>query len=90
MKSVTTERFRKSLAQLPAPIRRQAREAYLLFEQNPGHPSLRFKPVHPTLPVYAVRIGVHYRALAVREGDTLIWFWIGSHADYDHLISHLA
>jgi len=25
-------------------------------------------------------------ALGVREGDTMIWFWIGLHADYDRLI----
>ena len=89
MKSVTTERFRTSLGELPAAIRRQAREAYLIFQNNPRHPSLRFKRIHPTLPIYAVRIGVHYRAVGVHEGDTLIWFWIGSHADYDRLISHL-
>ncbi len=35
------------------------------------------------------RIGIHYRALALREGDTLLWFWIGSHADYDTLLSQL-
>jgi len=89
MKSVTTARFRKFLNQLPAAIRQQARDAYILFQENPRHPSLRFKRIHPTLPIYAVRIGVHYRAVGVREGDTLIWFWVGSHADYDRLISHL-
>jgi hypothetical protein len=30
-----------------------------------------------------------YRALGVREGDEIIWFWIGSHADYDRLLSRL-
>lgn len=89
MKSVTTERFRKSLNQLPAAIRQQARDAYILFQENPRHPTLRFKRIHPTLPVYSVRIGVHYRAVGVREGDTLIWFWVGSHVDYDRLISDL-
>jgi hypothetical protein len=33
-----------------------------------------------------VRIGLRYRALAAESGDDLVWFWIGSHADYDALI----
>jgi hypothetical protein len=34
----------------------------------------------------SVRIGMHYRALAVDIPDGLLWFWIGSHADYDRVI----
>ena len=89
MKSHTTERFRKAFERLPAEVKRQAREAYRLFVQNPRHPSLHFKQVHPTKPVYSVRISAGYRAIGVREGDEMIWFWIGSHADYDGLLSRL-
>jgi hypothetical protein len=53
---------------------------------DPAHPSLRFKLVHPTRPIYSVRIGLDYRALGLREGDTMVWFWIGSHAEYDRLV----
>lgn len=56
---------------------------------NPAHPSLRFKRVHTTKPIYSVRITRGWRALGVREGETMVWFWIGSHADYDLLISKL-
>ena len=89
MKSQTTERFRKAFGQLPQAVQRQAREAYKFFKGNPQHPSLRFKQVHPTMPIYSARISLHYRALGIREGDSIIWFWIGSHADYDRLISQL-
>ena len=89
MKSHTTKRFRQAFAELPQPIQRQARQAYKLFEQNPSHPGLRFKPVHLTKPIYSARAGLGYRALGVREADEIIWFWIGSHADYDKLISRL-
>ncbi len=41
------------------------------------------------MPIYSVRIGLDYRALGVREGDDIVWFWIGSHADYDRLVSQL-
>jgi hypothetical protein len=39
--------------------------------------------------VFSVRVGLHYRAVALRDQDTLIWFWIGTHADYDHLLRSL-
>jgi hypothetical protein len=29
---------------------------------------------------------LRYRALAVEANGDLVWFWIGSHADYDGLI----
>jgi hypothetical protein len=50
---------------------------------------LRFKLVHPTRPIYSVRIGLAYRALGVRDGDGIIWFWIGSPTDYDRLLREL-
>ena len=34
----------------------------------------------------AVRVGLQYRALAVEAGDDLLWFWIGSHSEYDKLV----
>lgn len=89
MKSSTTKRFRKALERLPEQVRRQARAAYKLFAQNPYHPSLRFKRVHPAKPIYSVRINIDYRAVGVRDGDEIIWFWIGPHVDYDKLLSHL-
>jgi hypothetical protein len=87
MISRTTERFRQALARLPQQVRRQARQTYALFAQDPSHPSLHFRQVHPTAPIYSVRIGLNYRALGTRSGDTVIWFWIGSHADYDNLLN---
>jgi hypothetical protein len=45
--------------------------------------------VHDTKPVFSVRCGLAYRALGVREKDTIIWFWVGHHADYDRLIKKL-
>ena len=89
MTSKTTNRFRKAYAQLPEHVQRRAREAYRLFRDNPSHPSLRFKQVHATLPIYSARVGLGYRARAVRDDDTVVWFWIGTHADYDRLIRSL-
>lgn len=89
MTSRTTDRFRKAFQKLPPNVRRQARAAYRLWRQNPSHPSLQFKRVHATEPIYSVRVGIGWRAVGVKTGDTVVWFWIGSHADYDNLLSNL-
>ena len=89
MRSHTTERFRHAFSDLPERVQRQARNAYVLFRQNPKHPRLRFRQIHPTRPIYSIRIGANHRAVGVRDGDEVVWFWIGSHADYDTLISRL-
>ena len=89
MTSKTTGSFRTALAALPPEIRLQAREAYKLFKQNPHHPSLRFRQVHPTEPIFSARVTRGYRAVGIRVGDTIIWFWIGSHAGYERLLSNL-
>ena len=89
MNSRTTRRFRELFAALPAQIQRQARQAYRLFRQNPAQPGLHFKQVRPQPPLYSIRVGIGYRAVGEADGDTLIWFWIGGHADYDRLLDRL-
>jgi len=87
MNSRTTRRFRELFAGLPRHVQNQARQAYRLFQQDPGHPSLRFKPVHVSPPTFSARVGIGYRALAIVEQTTVVWYWIGSHAEYDKLLS---
>jgi len=89
MKSKINEDFLDAYRKLPADIREQARKAYRLFRDNPQHPSLNFKSIHPTEPYYSVRISRGYRTVGIRDDDVIIWFWIGSHSDYDKLISIL-
>ena len=74
---------------LPESVRQQARQAYSLFQQDPHHSSLRFRKVHPTRPIFSARVGLHYRAVGTREGNDIFWFWIGPHAEYEHLLSQL-
>lgn len=89
MKSRTTTQFRKMFANLPKQIQEQTREAYRQFKQNPSYPSLRFKKVHPNLPIYSARINRDYRVVGQLDEDTVIWFWVGSHAEYDMLLDQL-
>lgn len=89
MISHTTAAFWSAYLNLPEATHRQAREAYRLFRQDPTHPSLRFRKVHPTRPIYSARIDIHYRALGVRDAETVVWFWVGSHDDYERLLRRL-
>lgn len=89
MTSHTTDRFRKAFQQLPTHIQRKAREAYKLWKDDPYNSTLQFKQVHADRPIYSVRVGIGWRALGVKTGDDVIWFWIGSHADYDKLLAQL-
>ena len=89
MKSRTTTEFRKLFADLPEQVQEQARTAYRQFKEDPSYPSLRFKKVHPELPIYSARISRNYRAIGQLDGDTVIWFWVGSHTEYDRLVEQL-
>lgn len=89
MKSQTTSQFRRMFADLPKQVQDQTRKAYLQFKKDPSYPSLRFKKVHPKLPIYSARINKDYRVVGQLEEDTVIWFWVGSHAEYDMLLDQL-
>jgi len=87
VKSKRTRRFRELSRQLPFEIQRDLIDAYRQFKSDPYHPGLQFKRVNIRENLYSVRIGDHYRALGRRiENDLIVWFWIGSHAEYDDLL----
>lgn len=82
MTGKTTRRFWKQYATLPDTIQKLAREKYALWKKEPHHPSLKFEERRNG--VCVVRIGDHYRAVGLREGDAIGWFWIGTHEEYNH------
>lgn len=81
-----TPRFWCAYEALPDDAKRLADKCFELLKQDARHPSLQFKKVGR---FWSVRIGLHYRTLAVEEVGDLIWFWIGSHSDYDKLLGYL-
>ena len=87
MRSRATPRFWAAYRELPAEIQDLARKAYRLFCENPRHPSLQFKRIHSADPIYAVRVSLGYRALGLLEDDEIVWFWIGSHDQYDRILN---
>jgi hypothetical protein len=66
--------------QLPPAVRELADKNFQLLKADPKHPSLHFKKIGK---LWSVRVDAHYRALGLDKPESVIWFWIGSHADYD-------
>jgi len=68
---------------LPNEVRVQADRDFDLLKTDARHPSLHLKRIGR---FWSVRVGLHYRALAIEDASDLVWFWIGSHDDYDRLL----
>lgn len=88
MRSRRTRHFRHLFDALPPNVQQQARRIYRQFRDNPQHGSLHFKRVHTEEAIYSVRINRGYRALGKRDsdGEGMLWFWIGSHTDYERIL----
>ena len=89
MQSRTTQGFRERYAELSNKVTKRAQKSYRLWKNNPQHPSLNFKKVHPTDPVYSARVGLNYRVVGLKRDDGMVWFWIGPHDEYERLLDQL-
>ena len=83
MRHFATPRYWACYRALPSEVQALADEKFALLKSDPHHPSLHFKKVGR---FWSVCVGGHHRALSVEASDGLLWFWIGSHADYDRLL----
>lgn len=83
MKSATLPSFWEAYFSLNKNIKASARKAYYLWRENPFHPSLHFKCINEKEDIWSVRITRSYRAVGILVGDTITWFWIGNHDDYE-------
>lgn len=83
MKHHAAESFWRLYDALPPAVCELADKQFKLLKSNPRHPSLHFKRVGRH---HSVRIGVHYRALGVDAYDGILWWWIGTHGDYDRIV----
>lgn len=78
--------FEASFEKLPERIKKVARKNYKIWKNNPKHPGLEFKRIHTKLSIYSIRVGYGWRAMGSVKKNIIVWFWIGSHSDYDKLI----
>ena len=68
---------------LPLDVQKLADRAFTQLKANPNHPSLHFKKANE---FWSARVGLHYRALGFEVNDGILWFWIGTHAEYDRIV----
>jgi mRNA-degrading endonuclease RelE of RelBE toxin-antitoxin system len=87
VKSLINEDFLKTYRRLPKNVRERTRRAYRLFKSDPHRRSLNFKLVNAEKRMWSARISDNYRTLGTFESDTITWFWVGSHAEYDKIVN---
>lgn len=83
MRHFASPAFWEAYTKLPSSVQALADRNFALLKENPRHASLRLRKVGR---FWSVRIGLNHRALAIEVKEGLIWFWIGSHAEYDRRI----
>ena len=83
MKHFASPEFWGLYRELPQSVQALADRNFALLKSDSRHPSLHLKKVGR---FWSVRVGLRYRAIAVEVHDGLLWFWIGSHEDYNRLV----
>jgi len=85
----TTAEFWEAYSALPEDIRRRADKQFGLLKENPRHRSLQFKKIgeRQGREIWSARVTAKHRALAIKQADGYLWFWVGGHENYDFLIS---
>ncbi|MBN2060749.1 MAG: hypothetical protein JW882_10080 [Deltaproteobacteria bacterium] len=83
MKHFIHSDFQECYDKLPRQVKKLADKNLALLKENPQHPSLFLKKVAD---YWSIRIGKRHRALAVKVEDGLVWFRVGTHAEYDRQI----
>jgi hypothetical protein len=89
MNSQALPQFWRLYRALPKEIRLRVAKSYRIWRDEPHSPGLRFKRVGNRRPVYSVRVTDDYRVLGLLEADTIHWFWVGPHDEYERIIRSL-
>lgn len=83
MTSWRDDDFKKCFEDLPNHVQDLADKTYERWKEDSNHPSLHFK--HLSDNIWSIRVGDGHRAMGIKSDDEIIWFWIGSHSDYNNL-----
>ena len=67
-------------------MQERADKSFELLKADPYHPSLHLKKIGGRKQLWSARAGARYRVLGMEEPEGIVWFWIGSHADYDRML----
>ena len=85
MLSYTKKSFWKQFDSLPHEAKILAIKAFYLWSENPYNSGLNFKKLNSQNSLYSVRIGLNWRAIGKKYPDYILWYWIGSHEEYNKM-----
>ncbi len=75
--------FTKAYRKFPQSLKKKLDKQFLLLAQDEKYPSLQFKK---TGNYWSFRIDGGYRALGKELPEGILWFWAGTHDEYERLI----
>jgi len=79
-------KFNDSFSLLPKDIKDMTRRNFRKMITNPSLVGLKTMPGPSrryNVSMYSAKIGPDYRTLAVKFNDQYVWFWCGSHQEYN-------
>jgi plasmid maintenance system killer protein len=82
MRFEVSRQFHKCYDNLPQDVQKRCNPKLEPWETNARHPSLHFKKMSKEQPWWSLRVSRQYRLLGWREGDRVIWDWVGPHDEY--------
>jgi mRNA-degrading endonuclease RelE of RelBE toxin-antitoxin system len=83
MRHFASPSFWELYEKLPAAIQELADKNFELLKADPKHPSLHLKKAGK---YWSARVGIKYRTLGVEIDEGILWFWVGTHAEYDKML----
>ena len=81
-----TKGFRDLLRKLPPQIQKLANEKYQMLLSNPQQ--VVIKPMVENgfkIPIWSAQVGGGHRALALKYQSYYVWYWIGTHEEYNRV-----
>jgi hypothetical protein len=87
VKSYAPAEFWRHYDLLPAHAQKLADRTFEFFKRDPLYPVLHLQRIRGD--VCSVRVGDHYRAMAKRIPGGWMWFWIGTHEQYNNLLKQI-
>ena len=79
MNSSVAPEFWGRFNRLRPEVQARARKQYALWLADHSHPSLHFKRAGR----WSVRVDDHHRVPSIERNDTILWFFIGKHDEYE-------
>ncbi len=83
MRHFTSPSFWQAYGKLPSNLRNPANSCFGKLKQNPRYLSLHLKKAGL---YWSIRIGRKHRAIGAEVDLGVLWFWIGTHDEYEQMI----